>query len=186
VRPPGYAGTLRHACSTAASGAAAGRAFEARPVADHGEVAALRTGIPFESLELCHEGLSQGGRRGFSDRDADGGRLGDVRRSDGWSEKPLLPPWDKPSWQSSRDSKGMPVRSAATSPWSATGRASNARPAAAPLAAVEHAWRSVPAYPGGLTVGDLIANHRRQLWLLRKRLRRRRLLRRRSSNQERA
>jgi hypothetical protein len=33
------------------------------------------------------------------------------------------------------------------------GRASNARPAAAPLAAVEHAWRSVLAYPGGLTVG---------------------------------
>jgi hypothetical protein len=41
---------------------------------------------------------------------------------------------------------------------------------------------AVPAYPGGLAVGDPIANHRRQLWLLRKRLRRRRLLRRRSSN----
>ena len=88
--------------------------------------------------------------------------------------------------EAARASKGMPVRNAATSPWSATGRASNARPAAAPLAAVEHAWRSVPAYPGGLAVGDLKANHRRQLWLLRKRLLRRRLLRRRSSNQERA
>src|SRR6478752_789138 len=75
----------------------------------------------------------------------------------------------------------MPVLNAATSPWSATGRASSARPAAAPLAAVEHAWRSVPAYPRGLTVEDLVANHRRQLWLLRRRLRRRRLLRRRSS-----
>jgi len=56
VRSPGYAGTLRHACSTAAGGAAAGRAFEARPVADHGEVAAFRTSIPFESLELGLEG----------------------------------------------------------------------------------------------------------------------------------
>src|SRR5215831_18587103 len=68
----------------------------------------------------------------------------------------------------------MPVLNAATSPWSAMERASSARPAAAPLAAVEHAWRSVPAYPRGLTVEDLVANHRRQFWLLRRRLRRRR------------
>ena len=46
--------------STASSGAAAGRAFEARPVADHGEVAAFRTRIPFESLEPGLEGQSQG------------------------------------------------------------------------------------------------------------------------------
>src|SRR5215813_8129331 len=45
VRPLGYAGTLRHACSTAPGGAATGRALEARSVADHGEVAAFRTGI---------------------------------------------------------------------------------------------------------------------------------------------
>jgi len=64
--------------------------------------------------------------------------------------------------------EGMLVRNAATSPWSATGRASNARPAAALRDAVEHAWRCVPAYPGASAVGDLKANHRRQLWLLRK------------------
>src|SRR3954469_10844021 len=59
VRPPGYAGTLRHACSTTAGGAAAGRAFEARPVADHGEVAAFRTSIALEALQLrgkCRSG----------------------------------------------------------------------------------------------------------------------------------
>ena len=80
---PGYAGTLRHACSTAASGAAAGRAFEARPVADHGEVAALRTGIPFETLELRLEGETKGGGGCLSDRDADDGRRGARRQSDG-------------------------------------------------------------------------------------------------------
>ena len=80
---PGYAGTLRHACSTAASGAAAGRAFEARPIADHGEVAALRTGIPFETLELRLEGETKGGGGCLSDRDADDGRRGARRQSDG-------------------------------------------------------------------------------------------------------
>src|SRR4029450_4748207 len=77
VGTPGYAGTLRHACSTATSGAAAGRAFEARPVADHGEVAAFRTGIPLEAFQLRGECRSG--------RGADDGRLGDVRRSDGWA-----------------------------------------------------------------------------------------------------
>ena len=43
-----------------------------------------------------------------------------------------------------------------------------------------------PRTPGLPTVGCLKANHRRQLWLLRKRLLRRRLLRRRSSKQVRA
>ena len=76
MRAPGYAGTLRHACSTAASGAAAGRAFEARPVADHGEVAAFRTGIPFEAFESRLEGGPNGGGGCLSDRDADDGRLG--------------------------------------------------------------------------------------------------------------
>ena len=68
VRAPGYAGTLRHACSTATSDAAAGRAFEARPVADHGEVAAFRTGIPLEAFQPRGECRSA--------RDADDGRLG--------------------------------------------------------------------------------------------------------------
>src|SRR5689334_7111612 len=77
VRSPGYAGTQRHACSTAASGAAAGRAFEARPVADHGEVAAFRAGIPLEAFQL--RGVCR------SSRDADDGRCGDGRRSDGWA-----------------------------------------------------------------------------------------------------
>ncbi len=58
-----------------------------------------------------------------------------------------------PSRRSSRASKGMPVRNAATSPWSATGRASNARPAAAPPAAVEHAWRAYPRTPGASRLG---------------------------------
>ena len=62
--------------STASSGAAAGRAFEARPVADHGEVAALRTGIPFEALEFRLEGETKGRRGYLSDRDADDGRPG--------------------------------------------------------------------------------------------------------------
>src|SRR5689334_24715541 len=77
VRAPGYAGTLRHACSTAAGGAAAGRAFEARPVADHGEVAAFRTCIPLEAFQL--RGVCR------TRRDADDGRSGDGRRSDGWA-----------------------------------------------------------------------------------------------------
>src|SRR5690348_5445619 len=85
ARPPRYAGTLRHACSTAARGAAAGRAFEARPVADHGEVAALRTGIPFEALEIRLDGQAHGEGGCPSGRDANGGRPGDVRRSDGWA-----------------------------------------------------------------------------------------------------
>ena len=62
--------------STAASGAAAGRAFEARPVADHGEVAAFRTGIPFEALELRLAGEAKGGGGCLSERDTDDGRLG--------------------------------------------------------------------------------------------------------------
>src|SRR5215471_10291274 len=74
---PGYAGTQRHTCSTATGGAAAGRAFEARPVADHGEVAAFRTGISLEAFQLRGECRSV--------CDADDGRLGDVRRSDGWA-----------------------------------------------------------------------------------------------------
>ena len=69
--------------STAASGAATGRAFEARPVADHGEVAAFRTGITFKSLELRLEGEAKGRRSCLSDRDADDGRLGVWRQSDG-------------------------------------------------------------------------------------------------------
>ena len=76
MRAPGYAGTLRHACSTATGGAAAGRAFEARPVADHGEVAAFRTGIPFEALELRLAGEAKGGGGCLSERDTDDGRLG--------------------------------------------------------------------------------------------------------------
>ena len=64
------------ATSTASSGAAAGRAFEARPVADHGEVAAFRTGIPFVALELRLEGETKDGGGCLSDRDADDGRLG--------------------------------------------------------------------------------------------------------------
>ena len=107
----------------------------------------------------------------------------------GWrvgSESASSSPLVSPSRRSSRATRAMPVRNAATSPWSATGRASNARPAAAPPVAVEHAWRSVQRTQRGPTVGSLTANHRRQLWLLRKRLRRRRLLRRRSSKKERA
>src|SRR5581483_6408377 len=74
---PGYAGTQRHARSTAAGGAAAGRAFEARPVADHGEVAALRTSIAFEAFQPRADCRSA--------RDADDGRLGEVRLGDGWA-----------------------------------------------------------------------------------------------------
>ena len=80
---PGYAGTLRHACSTASGGAAAGRAFEARTIADHREVAALRKGIPFEALELRLEGEAKSGGGCLSDRDADDGRRGAWRQSDG-------------------------------------------------------------------------------------------------------
>ena len=83
MRAPGYAGTLRHACSTTTGGAAAGRAFEARPVADHGEVAAFRTGIPFEALEPRREGETKSGGGCLSVRDADDGRPGAWRQSDG-------------------------------------------------------------------------------------------------------
>src|SRR5262249_675323 len=85
VRAPGYAGTLRHACSTATRGAAASRALEARPVAHHGEVAAFRTGIPFETLEPRLVSDAKGGGGCLSDRDADDGRLGAGRQSDGWA-----------------------------------------------------------------------------------------------------
>src|SRR5471032_3260581 len=55
---------------------ATGRASNARPAADHGEVATLRTSIPLEAFQLRGER--------FSARDADDGRLG-IARSDGWA-----------------------------------------------------------------------------------------------------
>jgi hypothetical protein len=69
----GYASPRMLNCNR---GAAAGRAFEARPVADHGEVAAFRTGIPFEALELRLAGETKGGGGCLSERDTDDGRLG--------------------------------------------------------------------------------------------------------------
>src|SRR5215471_16859870 len=92
VGNPGVRGYARHACSTAPCCAAAGRAFEARPVADHGEVAALRTGIPFETLELRLEGGTKVGGGCLSDRDADDGRRGARRQSDGCAVRQFVGP----------------------------------------------------------------------------------------------
>ena len=73
---PGLRRYACRTCSTAPGGAAAGRAFEARPVADHGEVAAFRAGISFEPPELRLESEAESRRGCLSERDADDGRLG--------------------------------------------------------------------------------------------------------------
>src|SRR6185503_17887121 len=102
VRPLGYAGTLRHACSTAASGAATGRALEARSVADHGEVAAFRTGIALEAFQL--RGVCR------SSRDADDGRSGDRRRRDGWAVRQSVGRTGGERFFSVRDTAGPAIQ----------------------------------------------------------------------------